>query len=78
MITLYFWEIYHLLESKNYFIDREDLLKILSLDENPQLNHIVYNPYDNSYDMWDVDGHHFHFSVLLYKDIQSKEKILKK
>lgn len=75
---MYFWEINNLLKNKGYRIGGDDLLKIISVEENPQINHIIYNPFDNSYDIWDIQGNHFHFSVIPFEETREKTKSLKK
>ena len=37
---MYSWEIYKFLEEKEYYIGGDDLIKVTSVKENPQLNHI--------------------------------------
>lgn len=54
-------------EMKRFIEDRkgkltsEEINTIIDIERNPQLNHITYNPWDCSYDMWDREGNHFHF-----------------
>lgn len=79
---MYSWEIYNFLQEREYYIGGDDLLKIISPQENPQLNHIKFNPFDNSYEMWDNEGNYFHFWAMPYVEAQEKglvkRKILKK
>ena len=75
---MYSWEIIQFLEERGYYIGGDDLLRLVSAKENPQINHIVYNPYDNTYDMWDKDGNHFHFTAMPYKEAEEKNLFRRK
>lgn len=75
---MYSWEIQEFLKERGYYIGGDDLLKLISVEENPQLNHIVYNPYDNTYDMWDKDGNHFHFTPMPYEEAIEKQLVRRK
>lgn len=57
---MYSWEIKKLIEERGYLLDNETLLKVLSIEDNPQLSHIIYNPYENEYKIWDDEGNYFH------------------
>lgn len=48
---MFSWEIKKLLEERGYYIGDEELLKLISIEENPQLNHIIYNAFTNKYQM---------------------------
>lgn len=37
---MYNWEIEELLKKRNYYIGGDELLKIISINENPQITHI--------------------------------------
>lgn len=56
-------------EIKQYIADRNGVLKpgevnfVTDIELHPQINHIIYNPCDNSYDMWDNIGTFYHFIV---------------
>ena len=54
-------EIKKFIEDRNGRLTSEEINLIIDIGRNPQLNHITYNPWDCSYDMWDYDGNHFHF-----------------
>ena len=51
------------INSRNQQLNREEINKVIDIKMNPQLVHITYNPWDSSYDMWDRENNHFHFSV---------------
>ena len=36
---------------------------VTDINLHPQLNHITFNPWSSSYDMWDNLGNHYHFEV---------------
>ena len=50
------------INSRNGKLNREETTFITDIRKHPQLNHITYNVWDSSYDMWDREGNHFHFS----------------
>lgn len=60
---MYSWEIEKFLKDRNYCIGKNDLKFITDIKSHPQLDHIKYNSYDNSYDMWDKEGTYYHFKV---------------
>lgn len=70
---MYSWEIRKFLEDRNYNISEQDLLFILNIKNHPQINHIKFNDYDNSYDMWSSDGEYFHFKVKSRRDAKDKK-----
>lgn len=69
---MYSWELKKFIEERNYYLGGDDLLKAISITENPQLNHIVYKPFENKYDMWDNEGNYFGFTPIPYEEAQSK------
>ena len=69
---MYSWEIENFLKERNYYIGGDDLNFIIDTKQHPQINHIKFNPYDNTYDMWDKDGNHFHFKAMQYKEAKDK------
>ena len=75
---MYSWEIYNFLQERNYYIGGDDLLKIISPQENPQLNHIKFNSFDNSYEMWDNEGNYFKFYVIPYEEAKAKGLVKRK
>ena len=75
---MYSWEIQNFLKEKNYQIGGDDLLKIISIKENPQLTHIKYNPFNNSYEIWDKEGNYFYFYAIPFKQEKNKFEKIKK
>lgn len=49
--NVYQYELAEYLKRRNWYIGGDDLIKITSTKENPQLNHIKYNLYNNEYEM---------------------------
>ena len=52
---MFSWEIENFLRERNYYIGGDDLIFIIDIKQHPQINHIKFNPYDNSYEMWDKE-----------------------
>lgn len=69
---MYPHELEQFIRDRNYWIGGDDLIKVTSPLENPQLNHIQYNPWDNTYDMWDKYGNHYHYNVIPYEEAKEK------
>ena len=75
---MYSWEIQKLLKDNNYYVGGDDLVKVTSTKENPQLNHIKFNPYNNEFEMWDKDGEYFRFTAMPYKEAVQRGLVKKK
>jgi hypothetical protein len=58
---MFSWEITQIMESTNFNIDSKTYLHMCST--SPQINHIVYDPYSNNFEMWDEVGEHWIFTV---------------
>ncbi len=81
---MYDWEIQQFLRDRNYYIGGDDLTFITDTRQHPQIDHIIFNPGDSSYDMWSKEGTHFHFNAMPYKEalerglVKSKEEDLER
>lgn len=51
------------IEDRNRKLNSEEINYVTNVNFHPQLKHISYNPWDNSYDMWDNLGNHYNFMV---------------
>lgn len=49
---------------RNGQLNREETKFVTDINIHPQLNHITYNHWNNSYDMWDNEGNHYNFEVI--------------
>ncbi len=65
-------ELEQFIRERNYQLEGYDLLKAISLEENPQLNHILFDPYENKYKMWDKEGNHYEFTPVPCKKLIKK------
>ena len=72
---MYSWEIYNFLKDRNYYIGGDDLMKVTSIKENPQLKYIKFNPFDNTYEMLDNEGNFFKFKAIPYEEAKNKKLI---
>lgn len=63
-------ELKRFIQSKNNYLGGNDLIKATSIQENPQLNHIHYNPFNNQYQMWDCYGNYYEINVIPYEECQ--------
>ena len=67
-------ELKKFIENHNNRLGGQDLLKVISPDENPQLNHIEFNPWENKYKMWDMYGNYYEFEVIPYQEMKKIQK----
>lgn len=69
---MYSWEIQKFIEERNAYIGGDDLLKIISIKENPQLTQIKYSSGDGTYYMKDNEGNEFNFMAMPYEEAKEK------
>lgn len=60
---MYPHELMEFINSRNGKLTSKEANIAVDVKENPQLNHITYNSYSNSYDMWDYEGNYYHFEM---------------
>lgn len=58
---MYPLEMFEYINSRNQKLNMEEIKYITDITKHPQLNHITFNCWDSSYDMWDREGNHFKF-----------------
>lgn len=58
---MYNWEIHNLISTYNGLLPSTKYLEICKT--SPQLNHIKYDPYEDIFEAWSVDGDYFRFKV---------------
>jgi hypothetical protein len=75
---MYSWELKNFINERNKYLGGDDLLKIISLKENPQLNHIIFNPYNNIYEMWDNCGNYYNFKAMPFEEAKQKGLVKQK
>lgn len=75
---MYPYEITEFLKQRNYYIGGDDLLKVTSTEENPQLDHIRFNQGTNEYEMWDKEGNYYIFEAMPYKEALEKGLVRQK
>lgn len=75
---MYPHELQDFIQQRNYYIGGDDLVKATSIIENPQLNHIKFNPYNNQYEMWDRYGNHYVFTAMPYEEAKAKQLVKKR
>lgn len=72
-------ELKRYIEERNSYLGGDELEKATSVKENPQLNHIKYNPFDKSIEEWDEYGNHYKIYVMPYEEYEkAKSKQLVK
>ena len=75
---MYSHEIQQLIEFRNYIVGGDELNEITSPTVNPQLNHIKFNSFDGTYDMWSDDNYYFHFKAMDYEEAKRKGLVKEK
>ncbi len=75
---MYSHEIQQLIELRNYIVGGDELMEITSPVLNPQLDHIKYNSFDNSYEMWSNDNYYFNFKAMDYEEAKQKGLVKEK
>lgn len=56
-------ELKQYIDEKNGKLNTLETNYVTDINLHPQLNHITFNPWNSSYDMWDNLGNHYHFEV---------------
>lgn len=74
---MYSWELENFIKNRDYLIGGDDLIKILSLEENPQLMRITFSPERNLYTIHDKEGNRFHFIAMGYEEAEEKGLVRK-
>lgn len=69
---MYSEEIEAFLEERNYYIGGDDLLKVISIKENPQLTRITYSAGNHKYFMLDDKNKEFNFEAMPYQEAVEK------
>ena len=67
---MYSWEIQRFINDRHGILQKDDVLKIIDIETNPQLKTIHYDNYQNKYELWDDTGQYFSFSVKLNDDYE--------
>lgn len=75
---MYPYEITEFLKQRNYYVGGDDLLRVTSTKENPQLDHIKFNQGTNEYEMWDKEGNYYIFEAMPYKEALEKGLVKQK
>lgn len=75
---MYPWELKDFIEQRNGTLGGDDLLKATSPEENPQLNHILYDPFENKFKMWDKEGNYYEITPIPYEQAKEEGLVKKK
>ena len=69
---MYSWEIRDYLRKRNYRLGGDEIAKVTSYQENPQLVQISYFPSVNTYYMKDDQQEEFYFEPMSYDEAVAK------
>ena len=58
---MYSWEITQTMKDYDYCIPSNVYLDIT--ENSSQINHVTFNPWDSSFEMWDEHGEYWNFKV---------------
>lgn len=56
-------ELKQYIDERNGVLNTEETKFAIDIDIHTQLDHVSYNPWNHSYDMWDNLGNYYHFKV---------------
>lgn len=54
-------ELKQYIDERNSQLNSNEINFVTNISLHPQIDHITFNPWDSSYDMWDNLGNHYHF-----------------
>ncbi len=75
---MYPWELQKFIQDRNFYLEGDDLIRATSLQENPQLDHIIYIPKEHQYKMWDYEGNYYEFSTVVCDELVTKKLVKEK
>jgi len=75
---MYPHELEQFIQDREYYIGGDDLNKVISPTENPQLNHIKFHSDYNYYEMWDKEGNYYKFGAMPYAEAKEKGLVKKR
>lgn len=75
---MYPWELKKFIEERDYYLGGDDLLKAISVQENPQLKKVQFFAADNKYFMQDKEGNYYVFGAMPYEEAKGKGLVKKK
>lgn len=61
---MYSYEIQNWLESKNYTLTSQEYIKLITDENNIQIDHIKFDPFANKTNIWTNDGYEWSISVV--------------
>ena len=56
-------ELKQYIDERNGLLNREETKFVIDIELHPQLDHVLFNQSDFSYDMWDNEGNHYRFNI---------------
>lgn len=74
---MYPWELENFIKERDNYLGGDDLDKVTSYIENPQLCHVLYNSDTNEYHMWDNEGNYYNFKAMSFEEAKSKGLVKK-
>ena len=60
---MYSWEIDNILKDYNYNIPASVYIEVTDINKNPQVGHVEYSPWSDSFIVWTNDGYNWSFKV---------------
>ena len=51
---------------RNYLLTLQEYQFVTDINQHPQLDHIIYNPKPDDFQLWDKHGNEFRFKVKKY------------
>ena len=72
---MYSNEIANYINERNYLLGGDDLNNVIDINKNPQINRIIYHPFDMSYYIATNDNYEFNFKVIPYEEAKIKKLV---
>lgn len=60
------------IKSRNHYIGGDDLIKVISRTENPQLIQVLYDNMSKKYTMKDIYNNEYEFTAMPYEEAKAK------
>ena len=70
-------EIHEYINIRNGYLGGDEIIRIVTTSDKPQIDHVIYKPNENKIHLWSRDGEHFEFTPIPYED-DIKNKVKKK
>ncbi len=57
-------DLWNYINVRRNVLETQEVIYVTNINLHPQINHIIFHPEDNKYEMWDKNGNYFSFIAL--------------